>query len=260
MVQCRGGSLMGTSTSSQGPGSGSPLVPPWADTDGQGPGPVPEPQRFRGFRTNLGKFVSGGDQADLLAALRGYAGSATGGSAVGPRRFGSMARAGGALFDALSALRDGREVAGIDLGSLIGRDTGTAIDAIVRALVPADGDADRVWVAMNEALSECLEGLDEFDFAHITDEMIINTMLTYVAHCVFEQIVLDSRDAFAKARVPDRLEQAERALQAVVRAATDMHLAPLLSQNVPTLNGAQVEAAQLRAIQEVWAAWEGYEP
>lgn len=251
---------MGTSTSSRGPGSSAPLVPPWADTDGQGPGPIPAPQRFRSFRGHLGKFVSGGDKTHLRAALRSYARTATGGRAVGPRRFGSMARAGGALFDTMSAFRDGRDAAGLDLAALNGQDTDIVIEAIVRALVPADGDADRVRVAMYEALSECLKGLDEFDFSHITDDMIVNMMLTYVAHCVFEQIMLDSRDAFAKAADAGRVEQAEKDLRALVGAATDKHMAPLLSGNVRTLNRPQVEAAQLRALREVWVEWETYEP
>ena len=134
------------------------------------------------------------------------------------------------------------------------------IEAIVRALVPADGDADRVRVAINEALSECLEGYDEFDFAHITDEIIVDMMQAYVRHCVFEQIMLDSRDAFAKAMTSGRVEQAEKDLLALVGAATDKHMRPLLSRNLRTFNGLQVEGAQLRAIREVWAEWEAYEP
>ena len=251
---------MGTSTSSRGPGNTSPLVPPWADTDGKGPGPAPAPKRFQGFRTSLGKFVSGNDQADLRAALGRYAKTATGGKAVGPRRFGSMARAGGALFDTMSAFRDGQGAAGLDLATLNGQDTDVVIEAIVRALVPADGDADRVRVAMNEALSECLQGYDEFDFAHISDEMIVDMMLAYVGHCIFEQIVLDSRDAFAKAETPDQVEQAEKELRLLIGAATDKHMGPLLSGNVRTLSGSQVEAAQLQAIREVWGEWEAYEP
>lgn len=226
---------MGTSTSSRGPGSNSPLVPPWADTDGQGPGPQPEPQRFRRFRTDLGKFVSGGDGGSLRSALGNYARTATGGRAVGPRRFGSMARAGGALFDTMSAFRDGQDAAGLDIAALNGQDTDLVVDAIVRALVPADGDADRVRVAMNEALSKCLEGVEEFDFAHITDDMIVEMMLTYVAHCIFEQIMLDSKDAFIKAADSDRVEQAERDLRALIIATTDKHMAPLLAGNVRTL-------------------------
>lgn len=252
---------MGTSTSSRGPGSNSPLVPPWADTDGQGEGPDSEPQRFRGFRTSLGKFVSGGDSDDLRSALGHYAKTATGGRAVGPRRFGSMARSGGALFEAMAALRDGRDAApGLDVASLNGRDTDLVIEAIVGALVPADGDADRIRVAMHEALSECLEGMEQFDFSRITDEIIVDMMLAYVAQCIYEQIVLDSRDAFAKASAAGRVEQAENDMRELVRAAADKHMAPLLTGNVRRFNGPMIEAAQLHAIREVWAEWEAYNP
>lgn len=171
-----------------------------------------------------------------------------------------MAHAGGVLFETMSAFRDGHSAAGLDLAALNGQDTDLVIEAIVQALVPADGDADRVRVAMNEALSECLQGYDEFDFAHISDEMIVDMMLAYVGHCIFEQIVLDSRDAFAKAKTSDRVEQAEKELRQLIGAATDKHMGPLLSGNVRTLSGSQVEAAQLQAIREVWAEWEAYEP
>jgi hypothetical protein len=263
VVQGGGQALMGTSASSRGPDGKSPLVPPWADTDGQGPGPQPDPQRFRSFRTSLGKFVSGGDTKNLRRAIGHYAGTATGGPAVGPRRFGGMARSGGALFDTLSALRDGgdaRAESGVDLSGLNGQDTDVAIEAIVNALTPQDGDADRIRVAMTEALSECLEGLDEFDFAHITDDMLVDVLLAYVRNCVFEQIILDSRDAFAKAAAAGRVEQAEEDLRQLVSATTDKHMRPLLAGNIPTLHSRQVEAAQLSAIKEAWAEWEGYEP
>lgn len=250
---------MGTSTSSRGPGSSSPLVPPWADTDGQGPGPTPPPQRFKEFRKSLGRFVSSGDHADLHAALGKYAKTATGGSTVGPRRFGAMVRAGGALFETLEALREGRGTESLDISVLNGQDTDVAINLIVQALVPEDGDADRIWVSINEALSECLNGYEEFDFAHITDEMLVQVMLTYVGRCVFGQIVLDSKDAFTKAETADRVEMAEKDLLMLVEAATDKHMRPLLSGNVRAFNRAQVEAAQLRAIQEVWTEWEAYE-
>ncbi len=174
-----------------------------------------------------------------------------------------MARSGGALFDTLSALRDGRNAlaeSGVDLSGLNGQATDAAIQAIVDALTPANGDADRVRVAMNDALSECLEGLDDFDFAHITDDMLIDVILAYVRNCVFGQVVLDSRNAFAKAAVTGRVQQAERDLLELVAAATDKHMRPILSGNIPSLISRQVEQAQLRAIAEVWGEWELYEP
>jgi len=253
---------MGTSTSSKGPGGGSPLVPPWADVDEQGPGPIPESGRFRSFRVNLGKFVTGGDSAYLSKAIGHYAKTATGGRAVGPRRFGSMARAGGALFDTLVSFRDARNVtleSGIELSSLNGKDTDIAIDALVHALVPMNGDADRVRVAMNEALSECLDGLDEFDFSSITDEMLIRVVIVYAGRCIYQQLILDSGSAFSKAGA-DRIAQAESELLALVEAATEKHMAPLLSGDVRRLNGRQIEAAQATALREIWAEWEAYEP
>src|SRR5690348_12307905 len=124
---------MGTSTSSRGPGSNSPLVPPWADVDGEGPGPEPESDRFRGFRTSLGRFVGSGERSYLTKALRHYARSSTGGSTVGPRRFGAMAQAGGGLFGALNQLRTDPDKAPVNLRGLAGRPTREAINAIVDA-------------------------------------------------------------------------------------------------------------------------------
>jgi len=153
---------MGTSSSSRGPGSNSPLIPPWADSDPDKPQPQPEEQRFRGFRTQLGQFVSGGgrDDAKLRSALGNYARKASGGGAVGPRRFGAMASVGGTLFDAMAALRDGQDpgLPGIDLGTLDGLATDVAIGMLVQALVPVNGDAERIRVALNDALSEALVG------------------------------------------------------------------------------------------------------
>lgn len=251
---------MGTSTSSRGPGADTPLVPPWADIDNQGPGPAPSPQRFRDFRRNLGKFVANGKMENLRLALTNYATTATGGSAVGPRRFGSMARAGGSMFEMLSgqSLSNAVSPTELNLSDLNGLDTDIAIDKIVQILTPIDGDTDRIRVAMNEALSECLEGLDEFDFSHISDEMLVKMMLAYVSHCVFGQIILDSKDAFAKAENASESESAERELVTLVATATDVHMRPLFDGNVRSLTGAQVEEAQLRAIKDVWEEWEGF--
>ena len=160
---------MGTSTSSKGANNRSPLVPPWADVDGAGPGPEPEANRFKSFRTHLGRFVSSGDGAQLRKALRSYARSSTGGSAVGPRRFGAVAQTGSNLFGTLNDLRTHARDVPVNLAALAGRPTREVIDALVDALVPESGDADRIRTALNEALSECLEGVDKFDFTSITD-------------------------------------------------------------------------------------------
>lgn len=253
---------MGTSSSSRGPGSKSPLVPPWADTDGQGAGPVPPDARFTGFRINLGKFVIGGNTDDLRHALAQYASTATGGSAVGPRRFSSMASAGADLFGAMSSgggvVGPSATDTGVDLRELNGVDTDTAIEALLNALVPPNGDSEKVREAMLEALSECLEGLTEFDFSQITDDMLVSMMITYVRECVFTQIVMDSARAFQRSGSVMRIEDAERALYELVRSAVDTHMRPLFAGGVRTLSRKAIEAIQLRAIQAVWTEWENY--
>lgn len=256
-----GEALMGTSTSSKGSGRNTPLVPPWADIDGQGPGPEPEAGRFRQFRAQLGRFASGTGSDDSLHRALGHYARATGGSRVGPRRFGAMAQAGGDLFETLSALRDGQEVTrnGVTLSALDGMDTQAAIDAIVAALTPENGDSDRIMIAMREALSQCLEGLDDFDFASITDEMLVNLMLRYVQNCVFTAIVLESNEAFSKAPTATVAEQREAELRDLVAAVVDVEMQPLLNDDLRGITAADMTAVQLRAIGEVWAAWENRE-
>lgn len=254
---------MGTSSSSSGPGSNSPLVPPWADSEPDAPCPEPEEQRFREFRFHLGKFVSGGgsDGERLQRAMGNYARKATGGGATASRRFGAMASAGGMLFDAMAALRDGQDpnLPGVDLGTLEGRPTQVAIDLLVNALVPPNGDADRIRVALNDALSEALEGQANFDFNQITDEIIAEMMIAYLTQCLYEQVVLDSDEAFTKATDPSQYDRAEKAMMGLIRAAADKHMAPLLTGNVRTFNGRMVREVQLRAIRDIWAEWEAYE-
>ncbi len=250
---------MGTSTSSRGANDRSPLVPPWADVDGAGPGPEPDEQRFRSFRTHLGKFVGSGDGDQLRKALRSYASSSTGGSTVGPRRFGAVAQSGAAMFGALNDLRTGSPDAPANLRALAGRPTREVIDALVDAFVPENGDADRIRAALNDALSECLEGVDEFDFGSITDEVLVNLMVTYVSLSVFQAIVLDSDRAFGKGATPAAVENAEKQLMELVKVVSEKHMAPLLAGDVGGISPAQMQAAQIAAIREVWKEWESYE-
>lgn len=251
---------MGTSTSSKGANNRSPLVPPWADIDGAGPGPKPDENRFKSFRTHLGKFVASGDAEQLRKALHSYARSSTGGSTVGPRRFGAIAQAGAGLFGALNQLRTDPVSAPVNLAALAGRPTREVIDALVDALVPENGDADRIRTALNEALSACLDGVPAFDFASITDEMLVNLMVAYTALSIFQAIVMDSDRAFTKGATPEAVERAEKDLMQLVEVVTDKHMQALLTNQIANLTTAQMQAVQLEAIKEVWKEWEGYQP
>jgi hypothetical protein len=251
---------MGTSTSSKGPNNRSPLIPPWADLDGLGPGPNPDPNRFQAFRTALGKFVSQGEPRQLRKALRSYARSSTGGANVAPRRYQAMAQAGGALYTALNQLRIDPARAPVNLRALAGRSVRDAINAIVDALVPDNGDSDRIRAALNESLAECLVGVATFDFAIFDEAMLISVMMAYVAHCIFEQVVLDSKDAFAKAKTAGQVERAEIALWQLVQAVTEQHMRPLLEGQRAPMTADQIQNLQIEAIRAVWREWESFEP
>ena len=250
---------MGTSTSSRGPSNNNPLVPPWADVDGAGPGPTPDSNRFQGFRTTLGRYVASGDRNDLHKALGRYARTATGGAAVGPRRFGAMAQSGAAAVNLLNQLRADPAAAPVNLRGLSGRSTSEAIDALVDALVPENGDSDRIRTALNEALVVCLDGLATFDFTSITNDMLALLMVEYVAFCVFEDIVMSSKDAFAKTRDPDQARQSESHLLSLVKAVVDKHMRPLLTTSTASMSRSQLQAVQVNAIREVWREWEAFE-
>lgn len=251
---------MGTSSSSKGAHGRSPLVPPWADKDGLGPGPTPDPSRFKGFRTQLGKFVANGGTDDhyLKSAVGRYARTATGGRNVGPRRFGSMVETGESLFSAFADLRQGVDPPNLTLSDLQGKDIDVVIDILVQALVPEDGDADRTRAALNEALSECLEGQTTFDVTLITDELMVELMLAYVRNCVFGIIVQDSNESFSKGD-PRAVERAERELRSLIDVAVDKHMRPLLVVRGGAIAGTDVATAQRAALREIWAEWEAYE-
>lgn len=253
---------MGTSASSKGPGSDTPLVPPWADSlPGQPLPPPPETPRFQTFRLNLGKFVGSTDQKYLRRAVGEYARNATGGASVGPRRFGSVTNVGGALYGVINDLRQGgnaESVIGIDLSGLNGRDIDFAIQEIVSALTPHDGDADKIRVAMTTALSECLEGFDEFDATTIDDVMMVDLLVYYLRETVFEQIVMDSDKAFQKSTSVNIIA-AEEALHSLVESVVDNHMRKLFSEDVSLLTANQVCDIQLKAISEIWKEWESYD-
>ena len=181
---------MGTSTSSKGPHSTSPLVPSWADNDGQGPGNNQLEQRFRGFRATLGQAASvgGGNTSDLKKALGHYAKSATGGKSNGARRFSSMIGAGGSLFDTLRSLQSGSDTNSLNISDLQGQPVDVVIDKIIDSLIQVNGDSERIRAAMNEALAEALDGFATFDFSKITDDIIVDMMINYLTQCIFEQL------------------------------------------------------------------------
>lgn len=254
---------MGTSTSSKGPKNNSPLVPPWADaTPDQPVPPPPEGPRFKPFRANMGKFVSSGEGHYLLRSLGEYARTATGGAAIGTRRYGAMSKAGSSLFGVINELRQGgtgEANSGINFSFLVGKNVDFAIQEIVTLLTPSNGDAEKIRAAMNVALSEALQGVEEFNPLGISDDTLTDMMVFYIRECVFEQVVMDSNEAFQKGDL-QKCQEAEGALHDLVDSVVDQHMRPLFGSGVTNLTQNQVQEIQHKAIKEVWLEWEGYEP
>lgn len=251
---------MGTSQSNPGPRPSSPLVPPWADDEPGKPLPKPEPNRFSSFRRLFGSFATSGDRADLRRALGGYARKVTGGGSVAVRRMGSITQAGGNLF----ALLTGRDIlptrgeTTITLQELSGQPCELAIAAISQSLATRDGDGEKIRSAINHALAEALEGVESFDPNQISDDIVVNTMISYLSETIFLQVVMDGGKAWNKAQTPQQSLRAESALRELIKVLVDKHLASRLDGHVRTLGRTEMNRLQQQVIAEVWREWEGY--
>jgi hypothetical protein len=251
---------MGTSQSNPGPGGGTPLVPPWADDQPQTPLPLPEPARYSPFRRALGDFIRSGDNNDLRAALGHYARRGTGGSSIAARRMGGVMRSGAALYGTLAGARETGAVSEstVDLSTLAGLPCNAAIDAIAQALSPDDGDSDKIRSAMNFALVEALDGVEIFDPGHITDEIIANTMVNFLAESIFFQIVADAGRAWTKAETATQAITAENALRELIHVIVDKYMVPKLTGNIRSFTRQEMNGIQREVIQSVWKEWEAY--
>jgi hypothetical protein len=221
---------MGTSSSSNRPGSGVPLVPPWvpplppvppADEHGAGPAdgdghdvpakviPSPQPRapvpvspiapagRFGPTRLNFGKFArGGGGRRDMQRGLRDYVRKGYGGRGNAVRRFGGTASTAGNLYGALSSVAAGQPAAPgspLDPALLAGRSAREVMDAVVEAVRPADGtqDAEASRTAIKDALSEVLTVFPDADLLNLTENQRETVIERFVAIDVYQRAMLD---------------------------------------------------------------------
>lgn len=248
---------MGTSKSNPGAGSGSPLIPPWAD-DGD-PLPPPLPDRFRAFRGALGKAARTGATEDFGIALRHYATKATGGGGTAARRFRPIAKDGARLVNALSQLRSGTAptINGVDLGVLTGLPCDAAIDVLVTALSERHGDSEKVRAAMQEALANALDGQVNFDPTQITDELLIQILQNYLSECVFLDIVANGAASLSKPENGAQAIEVENMLRETVKVAVDIAMQSSLQAgtSLNQMTTSDLMQLQQQAIRDVWTAW-----
>jgi hypothetical protein len=254
---------VGTSSSSPGAGAGSPLIPAGTDATPGGKVPAPEPKRFQPFRIAFGNHAKGiGKGASLKSALGKYARTATAGAGVGPRRFGPAYSSGGSLFSLLGEMQgggNGSASAGVDLSGFVGRPFGIAAQEIARALAPEGIDADRVAVAINEAMTEVMAEEEVFDPSNMSADQIVEVLIDYLARILFHQVTEDAASAWNRSPSEARTIEAENELFDLIKIAMDQHLGPKLANGVGRMSKADVERAQLRAMQDVWREWESFE-
>ncbi|HEX5701882.1 MAG TPA: Qat anti-phage system associated protein QatB [Pyrinomonadaceae bacterium] len=237
---------MGTSSSSGGPPSGVPMVPPWVpdipsdETPGAGlpqaPAPTPSPtptiappNRFGGARRNLGDFARSGDANSLRRGVGSYVRSGYGGAGTAVRRFGGAVSTAGMLYDALALdAADQPVTAGtrIDPVLLRGKTAREVMDAVIEAVQPVDGtqDAEAGRAAIGDALSELLTRFPEADLLNLNDEERMFAVERYVAFDVFRRFDLDLgktiRDkAPSAATALSRLKQVRDYIKETVAAA-----------------------------------------
>ena len=197
---------MGTSQSSDGPGPGVPMVPPWTPAAPQDPVPPPAPpppsdnpdappaegtkpppppapppvltpprlapeKRFGGVRSSLGNFARSGDDRDLRQGLGHYVRSGYGGSNVTTSRFGGTAQTAGALGHALYSTASGAADAPVDATALAGRSAEDIATAIIEAVRPVDGtqDAEAERAAIHDAMSDLLVQYPDADLLNLSD-------------------------------------------------------------------------------------------
>ena len=205
---------MGTSNSSTGPGSGLPLVPPWAidppsvdgdsndgrESQAQQSQPAPQSplapaRRFSSARRSLGDFARTGASDRRFRGLGHYVHKGYGGAGIAAQRMAGAARTAGILYSVLSSTDAGQPVASspLDLTLLKGQSAYEIIDAVVEAVRPIDGtqDAEAGQRAINEALSELLNRFPDTSLLDLSEDQRIFAIETYIALEVFNRFDLD---------------------------------------------------------------------
>lgn len=209
---------MGTSGSSSGSGSNTPLVPSWldggdsaplpggndgqdgndqgqhgADTETQPRAPLPPiapPERFRSARTNFSRFAGSGgsDGRALRRAVRDYARSGTGGSGNAVRRMGSSRAAASKALGLFRGIqRDGVQeiLRRLNLEELAGRGAQDVFLGLTDVVCQDGGSIDEAIArdAWLETIADLAEyGIDDLDA--LTPEQIGEVFLSFIAHSI----------------------------------------------------------------------------
>lgn len=251
----------------EGDGDGEANDTPGDDDAPDGPSPADRPAdvppssrrpltlNLTGFRRKLGNAVSNGSLGGARKALRTYA-KATGGGRVAARRLASPLKTGGRVFSLFgSGTATGPTGQTLTLASLDGLSVRVALDRIVSALVPKDGERDKVAAALQDALSTVLAGAETFDQNAITPGVVTDLMVAYLREIIFQTIIADSGRAFQRTDDLQQIGKMERGLLALVdQVVNDQGRASLAEAG--GLDEVRMVALEARIVAEVWDVWE----
>ena len=214
---------MGTSSSSLGPGSGVPLVPPWADdaptiageeqendqsTDDVIPSTingvdlvgnvqvVAGQRRFASTRSSLNRFGKSGARHHLRTGLGHYVRSGYGGSGTSAQRMARTVRTAGQLYSLLAPTADGEPTLAPDrLGDLLLSEASAdeIIAAIVEAASPTDGtlDSEHARRAIKDALSSLLARYPDADLLSLNQDQSLYVVERFISLDIYGRIALD---------------------------------------------------------------------
>lgn len=246
---------MGTSQSSKGAPSNVPMVPPWADNDNppqppddnqdeNSPSPSPPGKdnsknhetapigRFKGARTNLNKFASGGDRQYLRRGIVHYVKTGYGGSKTAAERLSRTVTTAAVLYGALSHGTSGASgesyssMPDIDFEALRGKGFEQITDMIIEAIRPIDGDLDSEASrnSMKNAFSDLLEKYKDVDLLNLNEEQRLYIIEKYIAGDVFARFDLDMgkdirKNASSPASALTRLKEAKDYIKETVSSS-----------------------------------------
>ena len=273
---------MGTSASSNGPGSGISLDPAWLDdidysgADSFGEGHVGENSldasqdkpntlnvaprgRFSSARRNMGEYVRSGSNDSLRRSLGHYSRTGMGGAEVLSHRMRASAKVGSNFYGVFRSLRDDLEFA---LGKVLsdlkaqGADAYQIISTIVDHVCPNGGSIDEVSLknSATAALSEYLEKHPNIDFCSLSDDQMWELTGTYVGNEIFDRVQMDIGQAFEKADInfSERIIRMN-SMRTFIQADVAVQLNKIRETELKTVN---IEKLIQRTIQATFEVYE----
>ena len=281
---------MGTSSSSNGPGSGIPMVPPWADSpseapdDGQGaqddnqsnpednnagdntkestPPPLNAPPgRFGGARGSLGAFAGDGSSSSMRNGIRQYVSRGYGGAKSAARRMGSTASTAGGLAGILSSdTRTTTQSDHFNALSFQSKNSDDVVNAIIEAVRPIDGtqDSEASRESIKDALSELLDKNPDADLLELNDNDKYLVIETFLATDIYQRIALDvgkhiqDKAPNAAAGV-SRLKQIKEYVRETVKSSFNK-----IGNNLSSLSQNQVTLLARSVLEDTYEVFEDY--